>query len=501
MVLILMACGGVASPAAAADDSTTVTVDVNRPSGQAMRDLAGVTWSSGDLSLVLPLKPAFVRTGALLDEVSPSEGALELDELFERVDAIERVGSRPLILLNRMPPWLARPVPSDCVQDRRAEPCPPTAMGPSDLAAWEELIEEIVRGLAERFDRDLAFELWNEPNNRKFWADSEQLFIDTTMAMHRAIARVEDDTGLDMTVGGVAVAQINPLLRTYLDAAKAQGTPPDFISWHNYTREPLDYGRDVAEVRSLVADPNIKLALTEWNHYGRKGDARNTAEGAAFNLASLVEMERAGISQASFYRSVSLGRKQGDAGLVTGERGTPRPSWWILQLWRSLGGDRLLVSGDDPQAGLWARATRDGDQVDVILSSYAEKSAVAHDVTLDLGGGCDASTATVRRIDAKSSDFGSKQKVDLDALTVPMASPAAVWVSADCSGGEQATRIAPHPESGVAADDGADEDDPGWVVWTGVGLAALVLFAVAGAVARRRARKRAGLGSAGDRVP
>ena len=500
IVLVIASIGIVAPLPASAEDSATVTVDVDSPSGPAARDLAGVTWNTGDLSLVSPLKPAFVRTGSQLEDISPEEGVVELDDLFKRVDTILDVGSRPLILLNHMPPWLAKPVPPDCKQDRREQaPCPSTAMGPKDLDAWEDLIEEIVRGLADHYDRDLAFELWNEPNNKKSWADSEELFIETTMAMHRAIARVEKDTGLDMTVGGVALGEVSPLLARYEEAAVEQGTPPDFISWHDYTRDPLDYRRDVAQVRSLIADPSVPLALTEWNHYGQKGNDRNTATGAAFNLASLIEMENAGLGQANFYRSVSFGRKAADAGLVDGT-GTPRPSWWTLQLWRSLQGDRLAVSGDDPEGGLWARATRDGDQVDVILSSYAEKSAVSHDVALNLSGTCDASTATVRRIDAKSADFGAKRKVDLKALTVPLGGPAAAWVSVDCSGAGKATQIAPHPKAPAPADDSTVEDGSGWLVWAGVGLAALLLIVVL-LGARRRARKRAPLKSTGDHLP
>jgi hypothetical protein len=497
IVLIIVNVGIFSPVAASADDSPRIEVDVDRSAGPAAQDLAGVTWNVGDLSLVSPLKPSFVRTGARLDEISPQEGVLELGDLFEQVDTILRTGSRPLILFNRVPPWLARPVPPDCRQNRRdAEPCPPTAMGPEDLAAWEDIIENVVRELAERFDRDLAFELWNEPNSRRFWADSEQNFVDTMLAMHRAIAAVEKQTGLDMTVGGVAVAQVNPLLRPYVEAAIGQGTPPDFISWHDYTRDPVDYRRDVAEVRGLIPDPSVPLAITEWNYAGK--DERDTAGGAAFNLASLIEMERAGVSQASFYRSVSSGSKPADPGLVT-NTGVPRPSWWILQLWRSLNGDRLHLSGDELREGLWARATRDGEQIDVILSAYAKKGGVKHDVTLDLSGACDASTATVRRLDANSSGFGAKQRVNLESLTMPMASPSAVWVSVDCSGGEKATQITHHPQAPAPADDGRIDGGPNWLGWAGAGLVGLLLAAVVVGV-RRRSRKRARLGSAGDRV-
>ena len=161
----------------------------------------------------------------------------------------------------------------------------------------------------------------NRTTSRR-WADSDQVFIDTTMAMHRAIARVEGETGLDFSVGGVAVGHVDPELtragqprqrtaeRVTEEAAVEQGTPPDFISWHDYTRDPLDYGRDVGEVRNLIADPSTPLVITEWNHYGLKGDARNTAIGAAFNLAALIEMENAGVEPGELL-SFGLVRSQG----------------------------------------------------------------------------------------------------------------------------------------------------------------------------------------------
>ncbi len=489
---IVLVLGTVVTAAASAvNDSATVTVNVEGQAGPADPDLAGATWNAGDLSLISPLKPALVRTDAKLDEVSRQKGALDLEPLFERVDTILREGSRPLILLNRMPSWLARSVPPDCTQDRRGQtPCPPTAMGPKDMAAWEQFIEEVVRGLAEHYDRDLTFELWNEPNNKKSWADSQSVFIDTVMAMHRAIARVEDETGVDLSAGGVALGEVGPLLARYREAAVEQGTPPDFISWHNYTRNPLDYRRDVSEVRDLIADARVPLAITEWNHYGLKGDERNTAAGAAFNLASLIEMERAGVGQATFYRSVSFGPNPSDAGLVTGE-GKPRPSWWTMQLWRSLGGDRLLVSGDDPQGGLWARATRAEDQVDLLLSSYADQRSVAHNVRLELAGSCDASSATVRTIDGKSPDFRPRRRVDLDPLTVQVASPGTVWVSIDCSGGDTATQIEPHPNAAALVDQpDAEEGESSWLVWGVPALAAALLFVLMLRIgARRRARR------------
>lgn len=487
MALLIM---GNAPLPAVADEHDTVTISVDMVVGKAAQGLAGTTWNTGDLGMLGPFSPAYVRTGLRLGEVSPREGVLELDDVVDRVETIFRAGSRPLILVDQVPPWLARSVPSGCRQIRRAQPCPPTAMAPTDLSVWEDLIEDVVGRLADRFDRDLAFELWNEPDNTNWWADTESRFIDTAMAMHRAIARVEVRTGLDMSVGGVALGDVGPLLKRYREAAVSQGTPPDFISWHDYTRDPLDYRRDVAEVRNLIADPSIPLAITEWNHYGRKGNERNTAEGAAFNLASLIEMERAGVRQASFYRSVSFGRKPSDAGLVTGT-GRPRPSWWILQLWRSLEGDRLFVSGDDTLGGLWARATRNGNQVDVILSSYAEKRSLAHDVALNLSGTCDASTATVRTINRRSSGFGSKREVDLDSLTVPMASPASVWVSIDCSGAERATQIEPHSEAPVQEEDGraSEQDGSSWIAWAGIGLVTLLLAAYGRRLlVRRRAR-------------
>lgn len=407
-----------------------VTVHLDQPAGDAITNLAGVTWNGGDLEILAPFHPPSVRFGAHLDEVSPAPGRLDLGDLIAKGKRVRAMGGVPVVTLSQMPAWLARTPPLGCRETRRGVPCSTSAMGPTDLATWQALVHDVVVGLATSDAHITDFEVWNEPNNTRSWADTDRAFIDMAMASHRGVASAATETGLALRLGGPATGEIDGLLGNYATAARTQGTPAAFLSWHHYTRDPLDYRRDVARLRQTVAiEPD--LVVSEWNHYGRKNDDRVGTVGAAFALASLIEMEDAGVDRANIYRGVAVGTGPEAAGLITGD-GVKRSSWWVLDAWSDLSGHRVAVDGSDPAAGLWARATRSGDRVDLLVASYADKITVGHgvDVVLD---GCAATTATIRRIDPESSTFATAEVVPLAGLHLDAVSPTALWVSAICT--------------------------------------------------------------------
>ena len=405
-----------------------VTVHIDQPAGDAVTDLAGVTWNGGDLELLAPFYPPSVRFGARLDDVSHAPGQLDLGDLIAKGKRVRAMGGVPVVTLSQMPAWLARTPPPGCRETRRGVPCSTSAMGPTDLATWQTLVHDVVVGLATSDAAITDFEVWNEPNNTRSWADTDRAFIDMAMASHRGVASAATETGLDLVLGGPATGEVSDLIGAYAAAAQSQGTPPGFLSWHHYTRDPLDYGRDAARLRQMVATG--RLVVSEWNHYGRKNDDRVGAVGAAFALASLIEMEDAGVDRANIYRGVAVGTGPEAAGLITGD-GVKRSSWWVLDAWSDLSGHRVAVDGSDPAAGLWVRATRSGDRVDLLVASYADKTTVDHGVDVILGG-CVATTAIIRRIDPKSPSFTAAKTVPLAGLHLDITSPAALWVTATC---------------------------------------------------------------------
>jgi len=296
------------------------------------------------------------------------------------------------------------------------------------------------------------FEVWNEPDLSIFWLDSDQAFSDMAVRTHRAVVQVARETGLDLLVGGPSMAVADnigtPRMSGYLQAIVAEGLPLDFWSWHRYANvpylgpdgaegnlpeklyrnlarintdaSPLDYSREIAEVRAYLdtalvsGDLDPFLTIDEWNVSGGGYDLRHDrAEGAAFDAGILIEMERAGLDAANFYRSAS-GSRPGDWGLVADD-GTLKPAWWLFRAWAAMTGDRLAVT-DDPATGIFARATRStAGCVQVVVSNFVAAGGSARTVHLDLDGALPAARCetTVSVLDATSVTLESAAPVDV----------------------------------------------------------------------------------------
>lgn len=235
----------------------------------------------------------------------------------------------------------------------------------------------------------------------------------------------------------------------------AEGLPLDFISWHDYANSPflgpdgaegnLDpalyealkgrnpdmtpsgVSEEIAAVRArtepLLAGTGLSptFMLNEWNVSAGGYDLRHdSAEGAALVAGTLVEMERAGLEEAGFYRAITGDENRpGDWGMVT-PAGTPKPAWWVFRAWRAAEGTRLQTSGDDAASGLWARASRADDErcVSVLLSNFVATGSPIRTVTVTLDGRLPACrgprVATVDTLDSHSTTLADPATVRLD---------------------------------------------------------------------------------------
>lgn len=397
----------------------TVTVDTSVTLGKANEGLAGVTWNGGNVELLAPFTPASVRFGGRLDEVSPSPDVIDVSGLVAKALRVRTMGSEPIITLSHTPLWLATVPPPDCYEDRRDVPCSPTAMAPTDFVVWENLIHDIVLQLVLSPAHVRSFEVWNEPNNTRSWADTDANFLLTAAASHRAVLRVQEETGFLLSLGGPATGEVSSIISSYWSLVA-----PDFVSWHHYTRDPLDYTEDANAVRSMTSQSEA-LVVSEWNHYGRKDDTRATAAGAAFVAASLIEMEQAGISRANFYRGVSSGSDDDAAGLVLAD-GTRRPSWWVFDAWKRIKGQRVLVG--DSSDKVWTRAVQSSGRLDVLVAVPLDGDTASYSVELNVKG-CAPTDGQVRVLDASNPTLSNTMPA---SNRVVLTSPAVAWATYSC---------------------------------------------------------------------
>jgi hypothetical protein len=401
-------------PPSHATPDNTVDVDLNHTTGRVNSDLTGVVWNAGsDIASLQPVRPNIVRIDGSLQDASQGPDQLNLQPLLQRVAQVRAIGAEPLVILSYMPRWLGEP---------RAGADDPTRYGPYDLDLWQQLITTVVRTLATAPQPAYMFEVWNEPDIFIFWRDTPQEFNAMALRTHRAVADVKQETGLPLEIGGPASAFApDDQMVQYMHDVAAAGFPLDFVSWHKYANSPflgpdgpegnlppaiykalakrnpnstpLDYSKEIAAVRAKVdaalagTGASPRFIIDEWNVSAGGYDVRHDdAEGASLDAGILIEMERAGLDAAAFYRAVSGGNNHiGDWGLVSSD-GTPKPSWWVFRAWSTMTGGLLPISGDAASAGLWARATRDGDCIDVMLTNFVATGAPARTVQVDLNG-------------------------------------------------------------------------------------------------------------------
>jgi hypothetical protein len=260
----------------------------------------------------------------------------------------------------------------------------------------------------------------------------------------------------------------------YLKSVAAAGLPLDYVTWHKYANSPylgpdgpegnlpdniyallgkrnpastpLQYSTEITAIRAKVdaalAGTGLSpdLVIDEWNVSAGGYDVRHDdAEGASLVAGILVEMERAGLDGADFYRAVSGSNNHaGDWGLVFSD-GTTKPSWWVFRAWAEITGTRLATAGDDPSTGLWARATRDRGCVSVLLANFVATGAPARAVEVRFGGKfptCHGPrAATVAALDGSSQDFAHPQAARVRAderVTISMTSQSVALLQVSC---------------------------------------------------------------------
>lgn len=455
----------------------TLTVNVDNAVAAANHQLGGIGWNAGSLESVQPLRPTFVRVDSNLSSVSPSKGSeLQLDSLLQKITRIRKLGAEPLVILYPIPAWMSEGRAADCTIQVFGGDCDPTRVAPDDLDEWEDFITRVVRTLATAPDNAVFFEVWNEPDLAfAFWQDTPQAFLETALRTHRAVERVEQETGIDLKIGGPALSgEFQDVfeavsLEDYVSAITEEGLPLDFISWHHYANSPLlgpdgnegfvddqlysalsglnpnttpsvylemihDYRQRVTALLPQSA-PIPDLVISEWNISSGGLDLRHdTHEGAAFVTASLIEMERADLSSAIIYRGVGS-NSPGDWGLVR-EDGSKKPSWHVMHAWQQIEGQRLAVDGDNPAAGIWARVVRQGQEIHVLLANFLAVEGESSLVSLALQGNCRPRNGCVSLIDSTSKDFQSLQPIlfSEEHYRLDLPAQSVAWLQLSCDG-------------------------------------------------------------------
>jgi xylan 1,4-beta-xylosidase len=225
---------------------------------------------------------------------------------------------------------------------------------PNDLAHWAELIRSLGEHCVARYGikevENWAFEVWNEPNLKFFWAGTQSDYFELYRHAVTALKSVNDR----LRVGGPSTAQAAWVGDLLAFCAKEK-LPIDFASTHIYPDDPqaavfgegAHYSfeevipRALEKVKGEVKAsqfPSLPLYITEWSSQNPAFIA-HTVKGT-IGLADIMSywtfdnvFEEMGIPRTFLNKNFGL----------IGLRGVPRTSFHTFALLHQLGDVRLAT--------------------------------------------------------------------------------------------------------------------------------------------------------------
>ena len=231
----------------------------------------------------------------------------------------------------------------------------------------------------------LWIEVWNEPDTQQFWGLSAEEYFE----LYDTVARAVKDANPDVKVGGPAIAFNLTFLGNFLDHVRKSGAPLDFVSWHVYATEPsavVERARQVKRLMEKYGFGNLPSVLTEWNYWWDREpwDFFRSQRVAAFQAATLIELEDAPVDVATLYR--------GDAwnwGGIFYRDGAPGKPFYVWIAYRCLVEEAIRLEASvvrlEPGAarGLRVLAGLEGDRVlRLLIVNYADEE-VAYEMEVE----------------------------------------------------------------------------------------------------------------------
>jgi hypothetical protein len=231
---------------------------------------------------------------------------------------------------------------------------------------WLSAVDKQIASVQSSGARNIsAYELWNEPDWT--WDTNAAGSFDSGWATTYREVRSKDST---TPIQGPSFSGWNQSrFSTFLADAKASGTLPDIVSWHELGGSGSIPG-DVAAYRSLEASLGISprpIAIEEY--------ATTSEVGVPGPLAGYIaKFERAGVNNAELAFWNQYGTL-GDTLVSTG--GAPNGAYWLYSWYGAMTGN-MVTTTPPAQTGLdgAASVTSDGQQVSVVFGGGTGATAV-----------------------------------------------------------------------------------------------------------------------------
>ncbi|MFF0096170.1 RICIN domain-containing protein [Streptomyces canus] len=263
-----------------------------------------------------------------------------------------------------------------------------------------------------------AYELWNEPDWT--WDTTNAGTFNAGWARTFKEVRAKDTT---TPIQGPSYSAWNQSwMSSFLTDAKASGTVPDVIAWHELNGSK-DIAAHVSAYRSLESSLGISPRPISIEEYGTPAEMGNS--GALIGYAA--KFERTGVRDAE----LAFWNHYGTLGdTLTDTGGSPNGSYWTYKWYGDMSGN-MLVTTPPAQTGIDGIASRNsaGNQISVVaggctgscavtvngLSSLSAFGGTVH-VKVEYSPGTGRTTASPGPITISDADYS----VSGGSVTVPV---------------------------------------------------------------------------------
>lgn len=209
-----------------------------------------------------------------------------MDKLFNEVSA---AGMQPFISIDYMPTSIAKNTQEIYNW--------PTATFSNNIhngpALDNQIFAEVVVGIIKHYNQGWAngytrnyqyWELWNEPDVDAgldpnvagiFWNGTKQEFFDMYSVVSQ---RIEQEFGASIKFGGASFASPIHWLPEFLDFVKNNNLPLDFLSYHMYNEDPMQFDPIMAFVKDSLNQRgmnNVETVVGEWGRILAEGETYN----------------------------------------------------------------------------------------------------------------------------------------------------------------------------------------------------------------------------------
>lgn len=240
---------------------------------------------------------------------------------------------------------------------------------PYRWVSWNDWNAKVDQQVADRLaatstSNITGWELWNEPD----WTWDTARAGSFNDGWARTFKRVRAKDNVTPIVGPSTAQYRSSAMRSFLTSAKASGTVPDIICWHELDNQN-SIAAHIADYRAIERDLGISPRPISINEYGTPGEMNVPGVMAGY----IGKLERGGVQSA--HRA--FWHEYGTVGGLLTPQGQPTGTWWLYKWYGDMAGN-MVTTTPPAQTGIDGAAAHDETRhkLDVVFGGASGTNTV-----------------------------------------------------------------------------------------------------------------------------